>query len=323
MPRKPRLGRVIAALGAVAIAAVASFAWDMKRAYDRVGAKGVVIPSVVGNIEYAEGGEGPAVLVIHGSGGGYDQGELIAHAVLGDDFHWIAPSRFGYLRSTLVPGSSWDDQARAYAALLDHLEVDRVAVLAMSQGGPSGLLFALLHPNRVSSLTLLSCGVTASTSADQADANDKGDLLTTIFQHDMLYWAVSKLAKKQLLELLGADDAVIGGLTDEQRSLLDDFVDGMNPASLRAAGVSFDNKATMPGARIAAISAPTLIVHAEDDRLQLFHNATFAANTIPDAKLLRFARGGHLVIGIEQAKIRSAVKHHIQSHLPPSTPGPQ
>ncbi len=61
------------------------------------------------------------MLVIHGSGGGYDQGELLVQAVLGEQFHWIVPSRFGYLRSTFREGATFDDQAQAYAYLLDQL----------------------------------------------------------------------------------------------------------------------------------------------------------------------------------------------------------
>ena len=91
----------------------AAYLSDMNRAYDRIQGKSTVIPSPYGDIEYTEGGSGPPVLVIHGSGGGYDQGELVVQAVLGDQFHWIAPSRFGYLRSTFSEGATFDDQAHA------------------------------------------------------------------------------------------------------------------------------------------------------------------------------------------------------------------
>jgi hypothetical protein len=97
-----------------------AYLWDMNRAYERVRNKSTVIPSPYGDIEYTEGGSGPDVLVIHGSGGGYDQGELMVDAVLSEQFHWIAPSRFGYLRSTFHDGATFDDQAHAYAYLLDH-----------------------------------------------------------------------------------------------------------------------------------------------------------------------------------------------------------
>jgi pimeloyl-ACP methyl ester carboxylesterase len=310
----------------VAIAAVlltvvvaAAFILDMRRSYERVGEKGTVIPSPYGDIEFTEGGEGPDVLVIHGSGGGYDQGELIAEAVLGDEFHWITPSRFGYLKSSFHAGATWDDQAHAYAALLDHLRVDRVAVVAMSQGGPSALLFAVLYPERVSSLALISCGVATSSSEDQSAANEKGDRLVMIFDHDFVYWGVAKFLKKLLMDLIGVSPEVFANLTDEQRRLALRFIDEMNPVSLRSAGAAFDNRATMPGKRIAAITAPTLILHAVDDGLQLFSNAEFAADTIPNTRLVRFEEGGHFILGIEQLTISAAVASHIRSALSPGT----
>ena len=293
----------------------AAYLWDMNRAYARIRGKSTVIPSPYGDIEYTEGGSGPPVLVIHGSGGGYDQGELLVQAVLGEQFHWIAPSRFGYLRSTFREGATFDDQAHAYAYLLDQLGVKKVAVVAISHGGPSALLFAVLHPERVSSLTLISAGVASSAAQGQAQANQKGEMLITIFKYDPLYWAITKLFRRQLMELMGANDAVIAGLTPEQRELVDQIIDYMNPVSPRSAGAAFDNKATMPNERIAAIRAPTLIFHATDDTLQLYHNAEFAASTIPGARLVSFESGGHLLMSVEQSTIRTVMQKHILDHM--------
>ena len=306
---------IVIGLIAAVVLVSAAYLWDINRAYERVRGKSTVIPSPYGDIEYTEGGSGPAVLVIHGSGGGYDQGELIAQAVLGEQFHWITPSRFGYLRSTFSEGATWDDQAHAYAYLLDHLGVRKAAVVAMSHGGPSALIFAVLHPERVASLTLISCGVASSSTQDQVQADKKGEMLTTIFKYDLPYWAITKLFKKQFMGLIGAKDAVIAGLTTEQRELVEHFIDYMNPVSLRAEGAAFDNKATMPGERIASIRAPTLIFHATDDTLQLYHNAAFAASTIPGARLVRFERGGHLIISVEQPTLRTDVQKHILDHM--------
>lgn len=307
------------AITAVVMAAgtLAVYIRDMRRAYQRTRVGGKVVSSTYGDIEYAEGGAGPAVLVIHGSGGGFDQGELLARAVLGDGFHWLAPSRFGYLRSTFHAGATFDDQAHAYAVLLDRLAIGSVAVVALSHGGPSALLFAVLHPDRVTSLTLISAGVASSIDASQAEANQKGDALTWVFQRDYRYWAVTTAFRRRFLGLMGVSDAVIAGLTTEQRELADRVVEFMNPVSLRAAGVRFDNQAALPNERIAAIRAPTLILHAKDDGLQLYHNATFAASTIPGARLVSFERGGHLLLAVEQPAIRREVERHILASMRP------
>ena len=311
---------LIAVIVVVVLISAAYFR-DIHRAYERIRGRGAVISSPYGDIEYTEGGSGPPVLVIHGSGGGYDQGELVVRAAaLGEHFHWLTPSRFGYLRSTFHEGATFDDQAHAYAYLLDRLGINKVAVVALSHGGPSALLFAVLHPERISSLTLISCGVASSSTQDQEQANRKGEMLTTIFKHDPLYWAVSKLMRKQLMELMGAGHAIIAGLNSGQRDLVDRIIDYMNPVSPRAAGVVFDNKAAMPNDRIAAIQAPTLIIHATDDALQLYHNAEFAASTIPGARLARFERGGHFLMAVEQAAICTLMREHILNHVSENLP---
>ncbi|NPV61123.1 MAG: alpha/beta hydrolase [Methanotrichaceae archaeon] len=291
----------------------------MSGAYGRVSGKSTVMPSPYGDIEFTQGGSGPDVLVIHGSGGGFDQGELLVRTVLGDQFHWITPSRFGYLGSTFNQNATFDDQAHAYAYLLDQLGIEKVAVVALSHGGPSALLFAVLYPERVSSLTLISCGVASSATQEQVEANQKGGMWVTIFKYDPLYWAITKLFMGQLMELMGANQAVIANLTTGQRELAGQVIDYMNPVSLRSDGAAFDNQAAMPNERIAAIKAPTLILHATDDTLQLYHNAEFAASTIPGAELVSFDRGGHLLMIVEQPTIRTAVQKHILDHLAASS----
>jgi 2-hydroxy-6-oxonona-2,4-dienedioate hydrolase len=291
------------------------FTLDTSRAYARITGHSTVLPSPLRDIEFKREGAGIPVLVVHGSGGGYDQGALIATAILGEEFDWIAPSRFGYLRSTYREGATFADQAEAYTHLLDSLGLHKVAVLAMSHGGPSALLFAALYPERVSSLTLLSCGVASSSDASQVKANQKGDVLTTIFKFDILYWVVCKLMRKQLLRLMGASDGVIAALTTEQRTLVNQVIDYMAPVSPRYAGVAFDNKAAMPNERIATIRAPTLIVHATDDSLQLFRNAEYAAANISGSRLLSFNRGGHLLFAVELAAIQAEVRQFILAHV--------
>ena len=313
------LGRLLrwSALGLAAAiaAALIVFVRDMSRARERVSQRSAIVPSPFGDIEYTERGSGAPVLVIHGSGGGFDQGELIANAVVGEQFRVITPSRFGYLRSTFNAGATFDEQAHAYAHLLDQLGIESVAVVTMSHGGPSALLFAALHPDRVSSLTLLSTGVASSSGADQAEANKKGNMLTAVYRYNMLYWGLTKAFRTQFMTLLGANETVTGALTPGQRKLAGQVIDFMNPVSMRTAGVTFDNAAAMPNERIATIRAPTLIVHATDDGLQLFHNAEFAASRIPDARLVRFDHGGHLLIIVEQDAVRTLVRSHIVEHL--------
>jgi 2-hydroxy-6-oxonona-2,4-dienedioate hydrolase len=143
-PRTLRLS--VTVLGSAAVIGSAALAMSFRATtradHAHVNGRSTLAESPTGRIEYSRGGSGPPVLVVHGAGGGFDQGELLREALIGDGFDWIAPSRFGYLRSSAPEGATYDDQAHAYAWLLDHLGIERVAVVAFSAGGPSALLFA-------------------------------------------------------------------------------------------------------------------------------------------------------------------------------------
>ena len=142
----------------------------------------------------------------------------------------------------------------------------------------------------------------------------KSNALTTIFKLEILYWVVRRLLRKRLMRLMGAGEGVIATLTTEQRTLVNQVIDYMAPVSPRYAGVAFDNKAAMPNERVAAIRAPTRVIHATDDGLQLFHNAEYAAAHIFGARLVSFNRGGHLLLAVERSAVQAEVRRFILTH---------
>ncbi len=91
---------------------------DMQSIRKRRSAESQIIPTRHGLVEFKTRGSGPAVLVVHGTGGGFDQGIAIAQAFGGDGVRWVAPSRFGYLRALLPADASTAYQADAFIVLL-------------------------------------------------------------------------------------------------------------------------------------------------------------------------------------------------------------
>jgi pimeloyl-ACP methyl ester carboxylesterase len=92
--------------------------------------------------------------MIHGAGGGYDQGLLLADKFLPKDSKVIAISRFGYLNTPLIDEPTPDNQVKLYISLLDRLNIEKLHVVGVSDGGPSALKMSINYPERVKSFTL-------------------------------------------------------------------------------------------------------------------------------------------------------------------------
>jgi pimeloyl-ACP methyl ester carboxylesterase len=103
---------------------------------------GTVIETKVGPVEYALIGDGPVIVSVHGALGGYDQGLYAIKEYANLGFSILSLSRPGYLQTPLSTGKSFEEQADAIVALLDSLNIQKVAMVGSSAGGPAALHFA-------------------------------------------------------------------------------------------------------------------------------------------------------------------------------------
>ena len=264
---------------------------NMSLAYQRISSGGKMIETDCGPIQYTEFGEGSPMLIVHGAGGGYDQGEYFAK-IIGGNYRWIAPSRFGFLGTPVPDGASSSLQADAYACLLDALGIDRVGVVGVSMGGPSALLFALQHPERTNSLVMISA---ASHSIPPRPAILAS--IFSVFQNDFVFWSMVRLSPKGLLVALGVPSEVQKELSADEVTELNTFLESIIPMGARQNGQNLEQHMSEYDAeQIKNIQAPTLVLHARDDTLVSFEQAEFTAKNIPGAELIPMEKGGHLAL---------------------------
>ncbi len=318
--------RLIAAVAATVVAlgaagAYAMFLKDMQDIRARMAAEAEGAETRHGPVRFVRGGAGPGtgtgtpVLSIHGAGGGYDQGRLLAEAFLPDGVAWIAPSRFGYPGSPLPENPSTAAQADAFADLLDVLGVERVAILAMSGGVPPALQFATRHPERTAALILLSLAPYAPLTAEEQDLPVPLWLYNALFGSDFPYWAMLRVAPGSLSPLFDARPELRADMTAMEQDFLDAMIRLFLPVTkrfdgLRNEGAAIDPAATDPR---AGITAPTLIVHARDDRITPFSTARFTADGVDGAELTAFDTGGHLLLG-HHAEVRDRIAGFLSRH---------
>ena len=98
---------------------LAAFSTEIAEARARTRGRSEVFESRFGAMEYAVAGTGPPVLMIHGTGGGFDQGLAFTEPLVAAGWQIMAPSRFGYLRSDFPDDPSSENQADAFVDLLD------------------------------------------------------------------------------------------------------------------------------------------------------------------------------------------------------------
>jgi 2-hydroxy-6-oxonona-2,4-dienedioate hydrolase len=295
-----RIGLAINAgiLLALAVSLYQTYRHDMALARSAAVTASVVANTSMGAIEYATAGDGEPVLSIHGTGGGWDQALAGAKGLVPLGYHVIAPSRFGYLRTPMPSDNSAAAEADAFAALLDHLDIERVSVISFSAGTAPALQFALRYPDRVNALILVVPA--AGGIMPPVAAGPPPWVMNFVLRFDLPMWlaihympqTTSRIVAvpRELVETLGAQDAA------EYRRT----VQMLLPISARREGLVMDGRNQTGGASgypLEELSVPTLLVSAEDDLYETMRVARVAAERIPDAMLLSFATGGHLLVG--------------------------
>jgi 2-hydroxy-6-oxonona-2,4-dienedioate hydrolase len=255
--------------------------------------------------------------VVHGSGGGHDQGMAFAGSLAQHGIRVIAMSRFGYLRTPMPVGAadaSAAAQADAHVCLLDALGIRRAAVMGGSAGAPSALQMALRHPDRVSALILL----VPLTYKPQAQADSAAPMpawientMMRLLGSDFLFWAAIHVAREQVVKVvLATPPELLTAASAQERARVNAMIDNILPVSARAAGLRSDTavgKHLAPAA-LDTLKVPTLIVSARDDRYGTFASAAYTASRIAGAKFIGFDQGGHTWIGHDDEVMSEIVK---------------
>lgn len=289
----------------------------LREAKAKVRDRSRVVETTAGPIEVAELGEGDPVLVVHGAGGGFDQGIFLARTSLGLDptrWHVVAPSRFGYLRTPLPPDGSSDAQAEAHVALLDALGLrEPVPVVGVSAGALSVVPLAIRHPERVRALVLMVPAThrPRETVGGHPVAGSRF-VVERVLKHDLPAWAFLRFAKHAAMSFVGVPRALQDDLTDAERREVDELLGGILPVSERYEGILNDDRAARGAPRLALdrVRAPTLVIDAAD--VDTYEGSKRLAAGIPGARFLEFATGGHLLLGHGEA-VRAAVRDFLAS----------
>lgn len=248
-----------------------------------------------GEMTYVDKGAGQVILVAHGISGGYDQGY---EALRGKETQYriLAPSRFGYLGSSVPEDASPKAQAAAYVELLDALGIEKVFLLGTSAGGTVAIRFALDYPERTQGLILYSSAFPLPEKPEKY-GNYQGP--PAFLCNDFAMWLLRPLFKP----MMGMEpDTIYGMLPVSERK------EGMR---IDAAEVNPDMARNFDQYPVEEMNAPVLIVGARDDKLANFDAINQAISRFKNYTLFAFDTGGHMMAGHEQ-EIDAALDAFVQ-----------
>lgn len=261
------------------------------------GARETWVDLPAGRLRVLRGGtEGPPLVLIHG--GGSDNAAISWYrlfAPLARDHQVIAPDLPGFGDSAGVPPAGGPDRmADVIAQVMQHCGTGPATVTGVSMGGDVALNLALRHPNRVARLVLIA----------------PGGLMPRLRGRVTQFaaWALGKLPDGIMLPVARFGgrftEGIIRRMVHDPATVPPEITAEMTAEARRkGAGIGFlrYNQATLgPGgmrndltSRVAAITAPTLLFHGENDPLVPPEGSRRAAARMPDARLVMVPGCGH------------------------------
>ncbi len=267
-----------------------------------------VLADPVGDIHYHEAGEGPVLLLLHGSGPGVTGWANFEHnlPVFARHFRTFIIDLPGYGKSAPVEGNPMQISADSVIRFLDGMGFAKAHILGNSLGGMIGAMVAAQNPTRVDRyVTIGGIGYGLFNPSPNEGINLLVDFTENPTRERIVQWLHSMVYDKSI---------VTEELIDRR------FKQALDPVTLatskklysRAAMNAITAMVEGPHAAatfgyLAAIQAPTLITWGRDDRVSPLDRALIPMRMIPNAELHVFPKCGHWAMIERKAEFESTV----------------
>jgi pimeloyl-ACP methyl ester carboxylesterase len=229
--------------------------------------------------------DAPVVILLHGFGSSLETWEPWA-GVLDRQYRVIRFDLPGFGLTGPDPSGDYTDQRTVLilAGLMDRLGIRRADLIGNSLGGKIAWNFAVAYPERVNRLVLISPDGFASPGFEY------GVKPKLPFIMRLLPYSLPRFMLRMNLVIAYADP---NKLTD---ATLTRYQDMMLAPGDRQAILARTEQVFLepPGPKLAKISAPTLILWGEEDRMIPFSNAADYLRDIPHANLVALPGLGHV-----------------------------
>lgn len=242
-------------------------------------------------LAYRRLGKGTPMVLLHGYPLDHHLWDEVV-PLLTDTFDLIIPDLRGFGGSSTVDSFyTMEDFAGDIAALLDHLDIQKTAIVGHSMGGYIALAFARVYPARVTGLGLVASQVLA-------DAPDR---------KEGRYRSAAEVADKGIGSVVAA---MTTKLTPDARlqEYAKQSMEQQQPAAyigaLKAIAERVDSTPLL-----ASLNVPVVLVHGDADALIPIDRAREVKAALPNAHLVELSGAGHMPMMESPQKTAEALKH--------------
>jgi pimeloyl-ACP methyl ester carboxylesterase len=227
----------------------------------------------------------PAIVFAHGLGGNHlSWFQQVAH--FAPRYTCIAFAHRGFAPSSPIAGGpNPADYAADLAALVDHLQLTDVRLVAQSMGGWTSIEYALTRPAALKALVL--AGTTGTIDPQKIAEPERAHLAP---------WLQNEFAKMPGLFARGIHPAAGERMAREQPALhllyrhIDEQNAGLDKAAL---GARLMSARVRPPEDLRAVGCKVLFVSGDEDIVMPPFAADAIARTVPGAKVAHIEDAGH------------------------------
>ena len=263
-------------------------------------------------IHYRDEGnnERPVIVLLHGFNGSLFNFEGLV-SLLAEDFRLVSLDLPAFGLTGAVPSGEYtiENFKETVSELTHYLDIEKFSIAGNSMGGHVAWRYALEYPDQIEGLILIAAGGVSGEEQTMDDSPIVWKLMDSGLARKILLFFTPKFFANQGLQTAVADPKLV---TEELVSQFHELalLKGSREAILSM--ITGDRRSSSGPEIFNQISAPTLVIHGEEDNLIQVESSKYFEENIPNVEVKIYSNIGHLPMYEDPERTAKDIRNFIK-----------